>query len=430
MSSDRPPSGGPLDDSTWPVPPTATPATQPEPTLVIPQAEPTQVVPVGPSHFAGGAWSSVPGPWPPPDPAHGPPAPQPFPPGQPAAYPGPQGFPGQPGAFGPATYGSMPPPGPPTHWTTAPPQPLAGDPWNRQPQRRGHGWLVALITVSVVVVVSLIAAFVVPVLTHLTGRTGGPTPAPTRTAGSRPSATTSPKPTPSSTTSPGKKPTPTMPTAPLDVLRKNPIYALKVPAKCAYQATPASQAAFRKQVRKLVGCENVAWQKALAGTAVTFAKPAVKFYSKSTVSPCGKLGTNFPASYCTGDSTLYFSAASYLQGRYFRLSVAGFVMHEYAHHVQKLAGIFGATSAMKESASAISRRIELQAHCMAHYQLTVSGVGYNSLDSRQIEYQWDFTNDPKGHGSTAAERYWGQRGLDGKSIGACNTWSAKAGRVK
>ena len=221
-----------------------------------------------------------------------------------------------------------------------------------------------------------------------------------------------------------------MPIAPLDVLKKNPIYALKVPANCDYQGTPVSQAAFRRQVRKLVDCQNAAWKKALAPTAVTFHKPSVKFYSSSTASPCGKLGASFPASYCTADSTLYFSGASYLQGRYFRLSVAGFVMHEYAHHVQEVAGIFGATGAMKESASAISRRIELQAHCMAHYELTVSGVGYGATDNRQIEYQWDYTNDPKGHGSTTAERFWGRRGLDGKTIGACNTWSAKASRVK
>jgi len=203
-----------------------------------------------------------------------------------------------------------------------------------------------------------------------------------------------------------------------------------VPARCAYQSTPGNAAAFRKQVRKLIDCENAAWRKALARTAVTFGKPSVKFYSSSTTSPCGKLGTGFPASYCTADSTLYFSEASYLQGRYFRLSVAGFVFHEYAHHVQKLAGIFGATGSMKENASVTSRRIELQAHCMAHYQLTVSGVGYNTLDNREIEYQWDYSNDPKGHGSTTAERYWGLRGLNGTTIGACNTWSAKAGRVK
>ena len=221
-----------------------------------------------------------------------------------------------------------------------------------------------------------------------------------------------------------------MPANPLNVLKKNPVYALKVPAKCPYQSMPDSQAAFRKQVGKLVDCENAAWKKALAPTAVEFSKPKVKFYGSSAKSPCGKLGTNFPASYCTGDSTLYFSVQSYVQGRYFRLSVAGLVMHEYAHHVQNLAGIFDATDALDESYAVTTRRIELQAHCMAHYALVVSKVGYNSLDRRELEYQWSYTSDPKGHGSAKAEAYWGGRGLAGKTIGACNTWSVKAARVK
>jgi hypothetical protein len=326
----------------------------------------------------------------------------------------------------PGSFGGVPPEGPPVHWATEPPQPLAGGDWKPPVRQRGTGWLIALVVVAAAVLVSLIAVLVLPVLTHLPTITNRTSPAPTRTSG-KPSSTA--KPTPSAS-SPNPKPKPTMPTSPLAVLKKNPIYALKVPEKCPYQSIPNSQAAFRKQVRKLIDCENVAWQKVLAHTAVTFSKPSVKFYSSSTSSPCGKLGTNFPASYCTADSTLYFSAASYQQGRYFRLSVAGFVMHEYAHHVQKLAGIFGATDAMKESAAVTSRRIELQAHCMAHYELTVSGVGYDASDNQAIEYQWDYTNDPKGHGSTTAERYWGLRGLDGATIGACNTWSAKASRVK
>ena len=221
-----------------------------------------------------------------------------------------------------------------------------------------------------------------------------------------------------------------MPSDPLLVLKKNPVYAVKVPAKCPHQAIPRSQAGYHTQVGKLVACLNTAWKKALAPTAVEFTKPKVKFYSTTFTSPCGRLGTTFPASYCTANSTLYFSKAAYTQGRYFRLSVAQFVFHEYAHHVQKLAGIFGSTQAMDEKESVTKRRIELQAHCMAHYQLTVSAVGFGSDDLRAIKYQWDYTNDPAGHGSTKAERFWGERGLAARTVGACNTWSAKASRVK
>jgi hypothetical protein len=284
--------------------------------------------------------------------------------------------------------------------------------------------VVALVTVAAVVVVSLIAALAVPLLAQLPSRRGGPSTSPS----ARASGTATPK--PSTSPGPGSSQRPTMPSSPMDVLKKNPVYALKVPARCPYQSMPGSEAAFRKQVGKLVDCENAAWQKALAPTAVEFSKPRVKFYSSSAKSPCGKLGITFPASYCTGDSTLYFSLQSYVQGRYFRLSVAEVVMHEYAHHVQNIAGIFDATDVMDESSAVTTRRIELQAHCMAHYALVVSRVGFTSADRRELEYQWGYTNDPGGHGSTKAEAYWGRRGLAGKNIGACNTWTVKAGRVK
>jgi len=437
MSTDRP-VGGPGDDA----PPPAGAVTA-EPTQVIPQLEPTQVIPVAtaPRAFAvGDSWASGPPAWAPPQGDPIAPAPQAFPPftpggqaypqpgypqpgpswQQPGAYPGAQGFVGQPGG-----YGWQPPGGPPGHWTAAPPQPLVGYPVPTRPPRGGRGWVVALVTVGAVLVVSLVAALAIPLLTRLPNLHGG---------SATPSATGAPTAKPSSSPSPGSSPTSTptatMPSNPTDVVKKNPIYALRVPAKCAYQSMPGSEAAFRKQVGKLVDCENAAWKKALAPTAVEFSKPKVKFYSSSAKSPCGKLGTTFPASYCTGDSTLYFSLQSYVQGRYFRLSVAQFVMHEYAHHVQNLAGIFESSDVMDETFAVTTRRIELQAHCMAHYALRVSGVGFTAVDKREVEYQWGYTNDPNGHGSTKAETFWGRRGLNAKTIAACNTWTVKASRVK
>ncbi len=454
MNTDRPVDGT-GEDAPQPTSAVTTEPTQVfsqlEPTQVIPQLEPTQVIPTAapPQGFATGeSWASGPAPWAPP---HGDPiaaAPQPFPPfipggqvhpqpghSQPAPYwqqPGaqywqqPGGHAGAQGFVGNAGgSGWQPPGGPPGHWTAVPPQPLAGYPGPARPPRGGRGWVVALVTVGAVLVVSLVAALAIPLLTQLPNLHGGSaTPSATGAPTAKPSSSSSP------TSKPTSKPTATMPSNPTDVLKKNPIYALKVTAKCPHQSMPGSQAAFRKQVEKLVDCENAAWKKALAPTAVEFSKPKVKFYSSSAKSPCGKLGTTFPASYCTGDSTLYFSLQSYVQGRYFRLSVAQFVMHEYAHHVQNLAEIFESSGVMDETFAVTTRRIELQAHCMAHYALKVSGLGYDATDNREIEYQWGYTNDPSGHGSSKAESFWGRRGLGAKTIAACNTWTVKASRVK
>ena len=388
----------------------------PQPTEVIPQLEPTEVIPIAPAPPAFPSFN----PGGPAYPQAGYPQPGPYWQGQQGAYQGAQGFVGQQGG-----YGWQQPGGAPGNWTAAPPQPLTGFPPPAGPPRGGRGWVVALVTVATVLVVSLIAALAIPLLTQLPNRHGG-----SATPSASGGPTTKPSGSPSPGSSPTSKPTATMPSNPTDVLKKNPVYALRVPAKCPYQSMPGSQAAFRKQVGKLVDCENAAWKKALAPTAVEFSKPKVKFYSTSAKSPCGRLGTTFPASYCTGDSTLYFSLQSYVQGRYFRLSVAQFVMHEYAHHVQNLADIFESSDAMDESSAVITRRIELQAHCMAHYALKVSGLGYTALDNREIEYQWGYTTDPTGHGSTKAEAFWGRRGLNARTIGACNTWTVKASRVK
>ncbi|MFZ0529577.1 MAG: neutral zinc metallopeptidase [Propionicimonas sp.] len=265
------------------------------------------------------------------------------------------------------------------------------------------------------------AVLVVIAVTYTDGRLPLP--------GLHPTATTSPKPGSTSTTA-GPEPSPTMPTKPADVLKKNPIYALKVPASCPAQTAPGSSAAFRKQVKALVSCQNKAWKKALAGTAIKFSAPKIEHYSGSTRSPCGTLGTNFPASYCTADHTLYFSKAAFAQGQYYRLAVAEFVIHEYAHHVQSLADIFENTDALDESRASISRRIELQAHCMAQYGLTHSDLGFTAADRADLEYQFGYTSDATGHGSPKAERYWGRRGLAAAKIGSCNTWKAKPAQVK
>lgn len=273
------------------------------------------------------------------------------------------------------------------------------------PQRSsGHrGWLLALAAV-------LAAGAASAVLANPVGQLPWPV-GPTST---RPSSSATATPAPS----------------PAEVLKKNPIYALKVTGSCPKQRTPSSWQRFQTQVRALVDCENRAWAKALSSTSITFDKPKVRFYAKSADSACGHLESTFPASYCSADKTIYFSRASYLQGRYYRLSVSEFVFHEYAHHVQAMSGIFEASLAAKESDDVTERRIELQAHCVAHYRLTHAGLKFSSSDRADIEYQLGYASDTKGHGSAKAGHRWGEAGLAGKNIGACNTWTAKASLVK
>lgn len=315
-------------------------------------------------------------------------------------------------------------PGPPGRWSTNPPPPLTGYlPAPLPPRRSGAVWAVVLI--AGFVAVGLLFTLAPQSLDWLPTPGGGVRAPLPSSRGPEPTVSV-----PTSTASPTPTTGPTLPTDAEDLLKNNPIYKLKVPAACPPQQIPRSRTAFRLQVKALVSCENKAWAKALAKLQGVFSKPKVKFYTSSTKSPCGQLGVRFPASYCNSNETLYFSDAAYLQGRYYRLSVAGFVFHEYAHHVQALTKILEASWWPKDSAAVVNRRIELQAHCIAHYQLTHAGVDFSSADRREIERQFNHTNDAKGHGSTTAERYWGRRGFGATTIGACDTWSAKAAKVK
>ena len=314
-----------------------------------------------------------------------------FPPPNSSAYPSAPAYP-PPGYPPPAAY---PQPGPSGY---GPLGPGAG------PQRRGPGgWVLAA---AVVVAAGALTGLLATPAGNLPSLTG---PSPTRPSAS-PSATPTAK--------------------PVDVLKKNPIYSLTVTGACPSQRVPASWKAFQGQVRALIQCENKAWDKALRTVSITPTKPKVRFYTKTTDSGCGHLDSKFPASYCPGDQTLYFSRASYQQGRYFRLSVSEFVFHEYAHHVQSMSGIFERSATLKEDEEITERRTELQAHCIAHYRLTHAGLKFSSRDRADIEYQLGYSADAEGHGSAKAGRRWGEAGLNGKTIGACNTWKAKASAVK
>ncbi len=416
----------PPDSATTPRPPVAPPTGPAEPTAPSRSAasggpaSPTQPVWAPPAAVTGPRQPTAPFPY-----AQDAPPPHSHPPyayTQDTYPPHPYARGGQPFTGGQPWWpqGEAYPHGPPPSWT--PPRHLADQPPPRPPSRQG--WLVALFGGVAVVLAGLVAPALTPLL-------GSLVPAGSDQSTSRPAPNaSSPASLPTGAADRADSATPAMPTDPEVLLKKNPIYAIKVSANCPSQSTPPTKAAFRTQVKALLDCQNSAWRKALKKTPVTFSKPKVVFYDTSTNSPCGRLGDAHPAAYCTSNRTLYFATAAYVQGSYYRLAVAQFVMHEYAHHVQELAGIFTSDQAMDEKSAVTTRRIELQAHCVAHYQLTHSGIGFSASDRADAEYQFSYTTDAKGHGSVTAEQYWGRRGLDASRIGACNTWRVPAGQVK
>jgi predicted metalloprotease len=214
------------------------------------------------------------------------------------------------------------------------------------------------------------------------------------------------------------------------VLERNPVYTVSVRPSCPPQREPADEAAYQAQVRALVACLDEAWARALLPTEVGFSAPSVAFYGESLLTVCGLLGVEFPAMYCPLDSTLYFSAESWRESSYYRLATAELAFHEYAHHVQRLAGVYDVLLAASDTVRGLQRRVELQALCLAMYELASSDIGLSATDVSDLEYQFAWPGDVEGHGSTRAKTRWGRRGLGARTAGACNTWTATGDEVR
>ena len=320
---------------------------------------------------------------------------------------------------GPPSY---PPPSPQSAW----PPPTIPPPVPPKPRRSHRGLVAGLVGLLVVGLVAW--AVLVPLLNA--DRQADPAPLPTSsTAATVPPGSSPP---PSALSSPSATPTRKF-TPPTDErhLTKNAIYALKPPvADCPRPRLPASERAYRRLVEGLVKCQNEAWTKAFADVGYELAKVEVQFYKNSVSTPCGAPSKRFPAFYCSTNHAMYFSRAAYDTAHYYRLSIVDAVFHEYAHHIQEEAHILVAADHSDESQAVVTRRIELQATCMAAIaDSTMNGIGFSQQDEVELRYQYSHGGEEV-HGSNNAQSYWGPRGFRAKTMGACNTWKAPASKVK
>lgn len=141
------------------------------------------------------------------------------------------------------------------------------------------------------------------------------------------------------------------------------------------------------------------------------------------------------ASYCggkiywpTNDETRQHLYSDEWNNEYFFM-----VLHEYSHHIQALSGILmqadlAATRVRQDSPEAmlISRRLELQAQCLAGIALAAAeqGGAITSDDATWIiAAQSDMEEEPV-HGTNVANTRWIQIGYTERTTAACNTWTA------
>lgn len=115
------------------------------------------------------------------------------------------------------------------------------------------------------------------------------------------------------------------------------------------------------------------------------------------------------------------------------------VMHEYSHHLQSLSGIgwqanhrMDAIGRQTPAALEISRRIELQAQCLAGMMIAAAAQG-GVLPAYQAQRLVDMQGSvvpSESHGSAANSARWAAAGYRGGSTAACNTWAAPPDAVR
>ncbi|MBK1788343.1 neutral zinc metallopeptidase [Prauserella cavernicola] len=187
-------------------------------------------------------------------------------------------------------------------------------------------------------------------------------------------------------------------------------------------------------------CLDTAWEPVLTSTGATFAEAGIEIASDAA-SSCGEVpgADEATAFYCGADSVIHMPKARIMDylGLY-EPAHLGVLAHEYGHHVQQLSGTLmsaglrsGLSGPGSELDLEITRRIELQANCLAGLFLAAaSGRGDISEDEARAAVA-DFANsiDSDTHGTLANQIRWAEIGFEGNGTAACDTWTVPAADV-
>ena len=193
---------------------------------------------------------------------------------------------------------------------------------------------------------------------------------------------------------------------------------------CPAPAAVASEEEWREAVTAQWGCVHAAWTPVLDGLGWPTAEPALEFFTGAgSESDCGYLEA--PAFYCSaGEGTVYFGEGHLRMAEIWGLAVNEMVNHEYAHHLQHLAGITDAKISVAPSAE-VERRAELQATCWsATMTFHNAAVVFNDETLGSWEERLETMLVDGVHGNRDSIRHWGVRGLYASTLGDCDTWVA------
>ncbi len=303
--------------------------------------------------------------------------------------------------------------------------PPTGSPARFQaPARAAQGSNVTVGILALSLVIALIAGSAMVAL-RTVRLPGGTLPTPTPSATGKAPTTSEPRTRPMPTLTPTMPPVASAPPT-------HPLYAQTLSGTCTRPKTDATWSAVQKSIQTEAECLDRMWQPIVQASGGQWSAPVLLFYSDPIAkTPCGPTPDKerAPAHYCPGNRTIYVSDA--VTDAVVRYRMLGFevIAHEYTHHVQELVGILDQAHALGRS-DLVTRRIELQAHCVAYASMVgMAGLEMSSRELDQLRQTWKFASDPAGHGSAKAQSFWGERGVGATKLSACDTFSASEEQV-
>ncbi len=217
----------------------------------------------------------------------------------------------------------------------------------------------------------------------------------------------------------------------------------------ALNETP-QEAEQREFVEVVLGDIESTWGRIFAESGADYPEPTLVLFSGAVRSACGTATSAVGPFYCPADHEVYLDLG-FFQALADRLGAPGdfarayVIAHEVGHHVQTVAGLVpqGAGGSGSQGADGASVRTELQADCLAgvwgHFASQEQGFlepgdveeALNAAsaigdDTLQRESQGAVVPDSFTHGTSAQRVRWFRRGFDQGTVGACDTFGAKA----
>ncbi len=237
------------------------------------------------------------------------------------------------------------------------------------------------------------------------------------------------------------------------IIRASPFYSQTAPAPVRCDADPinvstASDSQLQSHLDASMECLVRVWEPPVTDAGLIIVRPSVTIYGAKTTTRCGTSGVN--AFYCAADQQVYYS--DQLDDE---LPIIGqdrwaadvVIAHEFGHALQARTGILisakalGQDSGDEQTDLEYSRRLETQADCFSGMYLrsVSSSLGIEQSDLEGIENTYRAVGDDEvtgdggivgNHGLARSRVFWGDTGLGTGDVGACNTFTVPASRVR